>query len=39
MKRSLTDFYDHKGILHEDNFKAQVQAFVSQFERGHKKIM
>lgn len=39
MTQSLTDFYDDKGILHEDVFKARVQAFVSQYERGRKKGM
>jgi hypothetical protein len=39
MTESLTAFYDDKGILHEDVFKARVQAFVLRYERGRKKGM
>ena len=39
MTQSLTGFYDDKGVLHEDVFKATVQAFVLRYERGHKKGM
>ena len=37
LTRSMTEFYDETGVLHEDVFKAVVQAFVAQYERRHKK--
>ena len=37
MTRSLTEFYDDKGILHEGLYKAEVQKFLSRYEKQHKK--
>jgi hypothetical protein len=37
LTRSLTEFYDDKGILHEDIFKADVLRFVSKYEKQYKK--
>ena len=37
LTRSITEFYDERGILHEDLLKAEVQSFVARYERWHKK--
>ncbi len=37
LTRRITQFYDEKGVLHEDALKAEVQSLVSRYERGHKK--
>ena len=37
LTRSITEYYDEKGVLHEAILKAEVQRFVSRYERGHKK--
>ena len=37
LTRSITQFYDEKGMLHEGALNAEVQSFVSRYERGHKK--
>jgi hypothetical protein len=38
LTRSLTDFYDDKGFLHEEKFAAEVQKLLSDFEKSYKKI-
>ncbi len=35
---SLTDFYDDKGFLHEDEFAAKVRKLLSNFEQNYKKF-
>lgn len=37
MTKSVTEFYDDKGILHEALFTKEVQKFVSLYERQYKK--
>ena len=35
LSRSLTEFYDDKGFLHEEKFAAEVQKLLTDFEKSY----